>query len=454
MPQHVDFNGTMHEFPDDFSAEEISAALSGDQPKSVGGFLRNIVTSGEKAAGDTAHLLNPMNWGDLIRQKQGAEQANIEEAQHPQPPAYAKPGDRLGAAFKMIPDQLYRDPVGAALEASAVFDPKPSIPLPGGVRSLVQSAGKRAVTGALKIPTTIINKIPGAEAAGVATTAERIAQDSLDENVNLFRDKDRNAIQSRIDDAAAQRADAIHAAPQVPVEGSGRAQLQAIAPIAAKYGPQSQTFSEADTAAIAALKDEMQRNPHLTTPTTRDVPADGHLADEPFLTGGDPSLLANEAYGRPMRTEPGPPEMRDLTPSELLTQHAGDNRAMFGQFGKSRDAELDARRAVLNAQNDSLESAVPGTQDLGQRMRKLIMLRTVGEAARKRAENRDAFGINDMIALASGHPGAVALSSAMRPMAQNAIGKAIYNVGGRSVDLNAVYRAALLAKMQQDQTQP
>lgn len=416
MPQRIEFDGTVHEFPDDFTPADISKALGGHAPaKTVDGFLSNAGTDAVNVAGGILHTLNPMNWPEIGRQTVDSWKNAQKYMEGQTGPISLNSLTRLGGD---VANEAYDRPVSTAMTAASVV---PSIRLSNPLRSPMQATGRRMVTGALKTPASIINKLPGAEAAGLATTAERIAQDTLDENVNLFREKGRNQVQSGIDSASAARTAAIHSAPQVPVPGSGRAQLDALDPVAAKYSEASQPFAEADTAALAAKRDELLRNRFLTTA----IP-------------------------------PQSVQMRDLAPDELLTQHSGSNRSLYGQMGKgsTRDAELEAERAVGQSTNNSLESAVPGTKELGQRMHKLITLRNVGEAARKRAEGRDAFGINDVIALSSGHPAAVAVSSAMRPMAQNAIGKAIYNFGDTSVNIAALNRAALLAKMLGEQGAP
>lgn len=431
------------------------AEVQAGPKKSVLGFLGNVAADTKDTVAGALSMLNPLNWDDIARSVSANKQAFNERAHGAERQLQAwkdkgRPVDlaRLGPEITRVADAagdlVYNQPVSTAMAGLPLARPRVNLaPVTAGM----QRAGTRLVRGAVKPATGEINKMPGVQAAGLDAKSEQIANIALRENVNPLTARGLDTLQQRIDTLSKVRDTDIAAAPQVPIKGSGVRQLTSLRPVTRKYGPSSQTFSEADLAEIGGLRAEMRRNPALTTRAQTKVPRDEHLVDEPFLGGKEPSSLGNTAYGQPTDTVLGPRRMRDLTPNELNTVNKGDNKALTGLMGKERDAAIDARKAVVNQRRNELETVVPGVKDQGKRISELINLRNVANVARKRSEGRDGIGLTDMVALTSGRPETFALTTAMRPAAQAGIGGMLHRTGAAlpsEIDLTGLYRLALL----------
>jgi hypothetical protein len=408
MPQQPEqdwFAAQLTQGGDDFFAQTDAPAPEG---KSLGGFLGNVVSSGVDAVKGAVSMLDPRNWDDMVSQMaqgQRDARAKLLSGESFEAPAAA----RYGSVDKAT-DTLYNDPVGAALELAPFA--RPTIGL-SRVKSGLQDAGVRTKRGAVKPNTAEINKMAGASQAGLDKMSDGVARTALTENINPMTRRGLETTQSRIETLGAVRDADIAAAPQVPIAGSGRRQLASVRPVAERYRVQS--TPEADVASVVGVGKEIARNPLMT---------------KPFA--------------------PGKRAMRDLTPNELNALNKGDNKALAGKFGKVGDAEIDARKAVVSARRDMLDEAVPGTKETGQRMRRLIDLRNVSNVARKRGEGRDAVGLTDMIALSSGRPSTLLLSTAMRPAAQAGLARGLYNAGGAlpdALNFTDLHRLALLAEL-------
>lgn len=413
MPKQVEFNGVVHEFPDDFSDADISAALSlqpvpahepARESSSVGGFVRNIGSDAvNTVSGLASMVLHPIDTATAFKDqavKSLHRQAMINRGDIESIGMHKSIPQLMG----MAAEHAYEKPVGTALlvAGSKAGPSKVGLaPIKGGLERL----GVRAMRGALKVNTGDINKMVGSQ-RGMDAVADAVAKDALDAGVTVTKHGARR-VQRQIDATDAARTAAIDAAPDVPVPGSRVAQLRSLRPVVRKYGPASQTLSEADTAAVRGVRSELRRNPALQD---------------------------------------------DLTPRQLNTMNRGDNRALAEKYGKGSvgDAELDALKAITGARSASLESVVPGTKELGTQMRKLIDVRKVLDVARKRGDNRDVIGINDMLAIAAGNPKALIASTAMRPAAQSMGAHALYRTGKAlpsQIDLAALYKLALLEQL-------
>jgi hypothetical protein len=410
MPKRIEFDGVVHEFPDDFSDADIAAALSVEAPKqekSVGGFLENVGSSAVDAvkgiANTVMHPIETLKAADAGKQQW--EQEGISELQ--QPPSGPSGLQRIGQQAQQMGDEAYRNPVGTAMAFAPAARPGVSFrPIQAGL----ERTGTRLMRGAVKPATGEINKMQGAAKMGLDAKSDQIAQVALKENVNPMTRGGLETIQQRIDALDSVRDADIAGAAQVPVQGSGFRQLSSLRPVSQRYKVQS--TPDADVQSVVGLGKEMARNPALTKPTGKG--------------------------------------MRDLTPNELNALNKGDNKALSGKMGKINDAEIDARKAVTGSRRADMEAVAPGTKETGRRMSDLINLRNVSNVARKRGEGRDGLGLTDLVTLSSGRPETFLLSTAMRPAVQAGIGKGLYNTGQAlppGIEFTDLYRLALIAQL-------
>lgn len=394
--------------------------IGGAPSKSLGGFVRNIGTSGVDAVKDAASMVDPRNWGGMVKTISAQHTAanadfmrGVDAVKRGESP-FKDVGKNLRERMSGVAAAAYENPVGTAM--ALIPGARPAVGL-RAVKSGFQAIGKRFVRGALKPDTTNLRKMAGSSQAGIDKMADQVTETALREGVNPMTKRGLNTVQRRADALNTVRDTDIAAAPQVPMLGSGRRQLTSLRPVAEKYGGRRQSTPQADMREIQTFAKDLKANPDITT-------------------------------RGPGRTRP----MRDLTPDELNQLNKGDNRALSGKFGKVGDAEIDARKAVVGSRRDMLDEAVPGTKDIGRRLKDLIDLRNVSNVARKRGEGRDGLGLTDLIALSSGRPETLLLSTAMRPAAQAGIGGALHRTGAvlpSQIDLTALYRAALLAQLSQ-----
>lgn len=405
---------------DDYLSTDPNDGVA-SEPKTVRGFLGNVASSGADTAKGVLSMLDPRNWDDMLA---AGNAGKVEFAEQVKASIAGRPGGdggdvgfdpsfkRLRQQGQQLVDESYRNPVGTAV--SFLPGAKPRINLTP-VKAATQAGGARLMRGAVKAPSSEINKMSGASRAGLDAKSEQIAQTALREGVNPMTARGLETIQQRVENLGKVRDSDIAAAPQVPIAGSGRRQLTSLRPVVDKYRGSAQSTPQADLREIQLFARDMKSNPDITT-------------------------------RGPGRTRP----MRDLSPNELNQLNKGDNKALTGKFNKVGDAEIDARRAVIDQRRTEMESVVPGTKDTGRKMNELINLRNVANVARKRSEGRDGVGINDMIALGSGRPETLVLSTAMRPAVQAGIGGMLHRTGAAlpsDVDLTNLYRLALMQQL-------
>jgi hypothetical protein len=512
MPKQIDFEGQVHEFPDDFTDADIAAALAQVSPapshrpeKSVGGLLSNAGGDvAEMASGIGQMVLHPIDTAKAISRTHAHDTAQAwRRASQPPPVAediardFTASGGLKGAAGAAA-DQAYERPVSMAMALAPMA--RPILKL-GKVKRGLEAGGVRTMRAAVKTPTSELSKVSGSVQQGLDATADDVARTFLREGVNPGTAKGLETLQQRVDMLGKVRDTDIAAAPQVTIPGSGQRQLMALKPVIERARQQS--APGADVNAVADFGRSITTNPRLIERplVTEVVPgrqvtippralAQVPTGDAALIASGHRAALAPDSVFQPSaaevraarelgpaalavprrvlntpaappqptvfesapttRTVRGPVRMKDLTPVQLNTLNKGDNRALSGLFGKVGDAEIDARKAVVESRRAMLDEAVPGTRDLGQQMSKLITGRNVANVMRRRTEGNNPVTLTDFISLTSGHPEVFALSTAMKPAAQAAIGGTLYRTGAAlpsQIDLTALYRMALLQQL-------
>lgn len=281
--------------------------------------------------------------------------------------------------------------------------------------NMLQSMGLRAMKSAIKPDRGYLEKMAGSRRGGIAKMEGEIAQTALDEGVNPVRRKGMEALQSKIDDVAAQREAAIDAAPNVPVPKSGNRAMAA--------GRRS-----------------------LKVLSRGDAPQDDMATVQKFLD----DLVTSPKVSAKVATPTGQVQSRlkDLTPKELQQTVESGNDRLRGLFnGQSKNAEVQARLRVQRARTRSLDEAA-GTRPLSDRMRRLIDLRNTGNIATRRAEANNPVSLTDIISLSAGRPGVLAGSVGMKAPVLgevagllNRTGKSF--TGDTNANLDALRRAVL-----------
>lgn len=183
MPQ-VEFQGQLHEFPDNFTDAQIAAALKSSvtkEEKSVGGFIDNAISSGGRFAGDVASGVVGMGkgLGVMSRMAQGdlAAFKELGDFGRNTPEMLSAIGsglkDRYGSPGKAW-DTFYEDPVGMAADVSSIAGGvglgAKAARLPGVVS---KAAKVERLTNPLTVPGIIAGKVAPAVAHGVIQTALR-----------------------------------------------------------------------------------------------------------------------------------------------------------------------------------------------------------------------------------------------------------------------------------------
>jgi hypothetical protein len=128
-------DGTEHVFPPGFDPVKAAAIVRGG-PKplgppnqhtataeeftdpSVGGFINNAVNDVKGMVG----VLDVRNWRGMSDAKQAAESQMATDA-HSERPAFQFPGDRLAKQLQSIPQDVYQNPVQAAMLAAPLVKP-------------------------------------------------------------------------------------------------------------------------------------------------------------------------------------------------------------------------------------------------------------------------------------------------------------------------------------------
>jgi hypothetical protein len=270
-------------------------------------------------------------------------------------------------------------------------------------------------------------KVSGSAQKGLDQVAGDVAENYLRTGVNPGRASGMQKIQRNVEEGWAKYDAGIAAAPQVPTPGSGQAQLMALKPVVQKYRQQSSPDS--DVKSITDFGRAMTRNPAMSERS--------------------PAVARGGQVVTPRKRE-----MKDLTPNEENMLNKGDNRAMSGLFGKVGDAEIDARKAVIEGRRQRMDAAAPGTRELGQQVSRDITGRNVANIRRRRTEGNNPVSLTDVISLSSGHPSTFMLSTALRPAVQGMGAGALYRTGAAlpsQIDLTALYRLALMQQLEEEQ---
>jgi hypothetical protein len=147
-------------------------------------------------------------------------------------------------------------------------------------------------------------------------------------------------------------------------------------------------------------------------------------------------------------------EFKAVTPRDIPVQQAqrmkqGTYRAQAKKYGQQGGAEVEAEKALARGLKEELSTAVPEVAPLNARSSQLIQLRKALDDAGRRAGNRDAIGLTDVIA-AGTQPGLLAATLAMRAAPQSLVARGL-NRTGQTVDhdaLMAALRAMVLSSEQ------
>lgn len=187
MPRRVEFEGTIHEFPDNATDDQIRTALSGSKPaaqaKSLGGFVNNALSSAGDFVSDAAHAVtHPVDTlvgaGKAIT---GGMQRGLEAVGFPKPleeqggqrtttPEFDAVSSHLHSrygGFDKVAETMYRDPVGFLADLSLAL---------GGAGGGADAAKLGKVAKVAKVASEFTDPIKLAGKAADASGATALAQ--------------------------------------------------------------------------------------------------------------------------------------------------------------------------------------------------------------------------------------------------------------------------------------
>lgn len=390
MAKQIEFDGTTHEFPDDFTDSDIQAALSTAHPAKprVGGqkvldyteeTLSNIPKSAANLVKNAASaVLSPYRTAEALGKVATGTLQNMTPGYvTPERPGYSKEANAAGKALKdrygsvdAIANTIKTDPVGAASDASVVL---------GGVSGLAKGASLAA--GAARLP----------RVAGVASDIARGAATASDiVNPLTVPLKAAGAVSKGI------ARPLVKSALGLPGKTERYGATPAVAALEETKGIRPSTIKASATAKLDELNGQLESLARASGDTAdltaaRKVIADAigkvkaanGIADD-LVPMQEQLTKARPGFGGTVAVPSG-----DIAPRQAPMDFLGMKRQFGDDFTKF-DAAVplkDSARKVGNQAYHELSSefnrAVPGAADKNQRIQSLI---PVKEGARRAEE--------------------------------------------------------------------
>lgn len=478
MPRQVNYNGSIHSFPDDATDSEIEATLNElDKPqgKTVGGFLENAVKStGDMVSGITKAAMHPL---DTIDTMSHALAGGVEKlipatkALTSNPETLKKneeAANAVGAFYKgrygtlgKVGDTLYNDPIGVmsdvstlaggaglALKGAGMAAKAASVPmLANRAAQAAKIAGK--VESATNFPAQVargagaVLKV-GAKASGLPIKAEqwyesalkpptgkgwtpqkreRVIKTGLENQVTLQRGGSNSLddVASKIDEINTEITDKIKNGATARVTIDPTSVAKRVDDLEPFFG--NQVNPDADLAAIRGTKGEFLDNNSITT----QAPAPPH---NPFLQGGTP--------------QPAPPPVTTPVPIPIdKAQQMKQNTYAVNRkkYGELKGAETEAQKALARGLKEEIVSAFPELANLNAKESALIELESAVEAFLKRTNNRDAIPFKAVLAGHSNIAGGLLTTLIDTPVLKSKLAIALYKARNPSTALGTIKSA-------------
>jgi hypothetical protein len=259
----------------------------------------------------------------------------------------------------------------------------------GILAGLTKRLGDRSMKSAMKIDRSYLNKMRGGRGKPIAAREQEIIDTANELRINPVSPKGVDRTYAAIDEASDARRALIDAAPDVPVQGSGRAAVAAGRRVTHEIGK-----GEASQGRMAESLNTVRQ-----------------IAAHPRTGQSVP--------GRQVRVA------KDLTPRQLEETISATNNELTGLFG---DSKLGPRAQTLmgtqSARRQALDS-VAGTADVSDQLRRLIDLRNTQGIASHRAATHNPISLTDVISISAGRPAVAAASFGMKPRVLGAAGSAL-----------------------------
>jgi hypothetical protein len=417
-------------------------------------FAQNVVESGKQFYGDIYHALtNPREtaeaMGNLVT---GTVEKMVPGHRGPleqYPEAFGQMvADRYGSVDKAV-ETMYKDPVGAAADASTLLGaaslaariPQGAATLAGMTRT-ADIAGKTArglaTASAVTDPIRAVGQIPGTISRAVGgpqrlyqsalkpppgsnSTAEvrAMVETGLRENIPVS-EKGMTKLWSLVDDLNTKVQDAVDAAGRRGVTVDPEAVAQRVEQLRPTL--EAQVNPEKSMRLLDKSKAEFLRQHEIRAPYTQ-------IAPNYYGQGYVPAGTGSTSIPVP------------IPAAEAQAIKQGTYRQLKKDYGKMKNATIEAQKALARGIREELGAAIPEIEALNAREGKLLGLSEELERAVRRGANHQMFGIGTPLAMtgmasATGSPAAGMAAGVMRGIIDNPTIK--------SHIANAIYRAQKL----------
>lgn len=472
MPIHVEVPGHgIVEFPDGTSEDVMRQALmtlgpSAAEPKSVGGFLSNVVSSGGKFVGDMASSVKDSAYM-LGRGVQGMfdpmtavenGQAVANAVQHAPETGKALLGAAKGryGSLGAVGNTLYNDPVGAASDVATLAGGVGALAKLGGAGRVARVAGAvESATNPMSLAAKGVEKVaagagPALERSGVslysrvlkpdrgqleklgpkwgATLPEKAANVSeqlIKEGVNVTPTGVAK-IGDSINDLGAQRSAIIEgldnydpvANPNGNVTRVPTAPMTAAIDDAAKFAGR-QLDPSAAVASVESGHGRLQQNPGLSKIKRQTV---GGLNPRVAQAGTGVSTVP---AGRELLPQVRVSKLEDMAKGTRAEMRAQGNAYAGGRL----PADVSRDKAMLAGANQAIGSADPAIKPLSDEMARKITLEDILERGSLRTGKHELLSGFDLIA-AQGNPGWLAARLAQRGGVGSQAARGLHKLGG------------------------
>lgn len=406
MPRRVSFGGKVQEFPDNATDDEIGAALEAgskppalSEPKSVGGFGRNVASSaGKFAQGIGSAVMHPidtaMNMGDVAYGGvlKGMKAVGIPGELSPEEQQQVGKFDGLVDTYKnrygsmeKIGDTLYTDPVGVAADVSMVAGGAGAALKGAGFAKAAQKANavSQATNPLVSLPRAA-SRIPGVR-TGIDQAAKRMYQGGLkpppgtfsSEEVGAMVDKGLNdgiPVSGSGLEKTRGKIDTINKTVAKTI-GEGAEQGKAVDPVrvASKTERSMEAFrtvDPADQAPITGVRDRFVDKNSTKAPYTKVAPG----VDEP-------------GYVEIGKGETSVPKQIPVDEAQRLKQNT--YRDIRESYGEQASGVREAKKDLARGLKEQIYEHFPELQQLGQEEKVLIDLENALERYSNRHGNRD-----------------------------------------------------------------
>lgn len=393
MPKQIQFEGKTHVFPDDFTDQDIAAALT--PPKTVSGFASNVLKSAGNFASDLAHAVThpgetakgmlDIAAGTVSAMTPGSAVPEVNDA-------FAQQRKTAGAAWDQIKqrygspqaayDTFYNDPVGFLSDAS--------VALGGGTLALKGAKAAAGVVGATrtadalgkaaKVTGTVAPAIDPMNAAmrtgAVAVRGGAKAMGAQERAVKMYE----GALKPHKGEYSLEEAREMAKtglAFGLPVSEAGLTKLwslledwstkaDGLVQDAAARGV------KVDAQAVADRIDQIKPRFDSLTPRSNQQILEGtkreFLEDVGGARPGIPAVPPQPSgllgpNGQPVMTAgtpavpPVPP--RQIPVDELQTRKVNTYRELKKSYGEMKGAEIESRKALARGAAEELKNAIP-----------------------------------------------------------------------------------------------